>query len=413
NRIFNVGDQVLLFNSRLKIFSGKLKSHWSGPFTISEIYPYSTAKLIHPDGFNFNVNCHRLKHYHGGNPPPLEIPDCQPITFQINFSGSDQIQTPQYPEIHLSSQETSDEVFQANHAIQNEESFDPSNEIAVSNPNQEKEEPPQDFDIHQLIEESSTEVNDLIESAFNPKLLLINSNSQRLDKKDMGYEHLSITPETKSDEVTESNAENLLPIPSKCEVTSGDEIDDDELLPGEDVLAKYFKFYLNPLFDEDEINYDKLDPHCFNVESNFVESLLNRNTFIDFSSKFDFYGELAHDGNSQQEEIDVVTETDDVLPSSDENDDDLSNYSLLEEVDLFLSDNSIPPGIENFADNPEGDIHFLEELLIDDSILSHKSFDFNFEDNLSIPRPPPEPPDVETDVGEEISVMMNVKDKFD
>nr|GEZ78660.1 reverse transcriptase domain-containing protein [Tanacetum cinerariifolium] len=42
NRIFNVGDQVLLFNSRLKIFS---------------------------------VNCHRLKHYHGGDPPPLEIPD--------------------------------------------------------------------------------------------------------------------------------------------------------------------------------------------------------------------------------------------------------------------------------------------------------------------------------------------------
>nr|GFB50593.1 reverse transcriptase domain-containing protein [Tanacetum cinerariifolium] len=31
NRIFNVGDQVLLFNSRLKIFSGKLKSRWSGP----------------------------------------------------------------------------------------------------------------------------------------------------------------------------------------------------------------------------------------------------------------------------------------------------------------------------------------------------------------------------------------------
>nr|GEV31257.1 reverse transcriptase domain-containing protein [Tanacetum cinerariifolium] len=75
NRIFNVGDQVLLFNSRLKIFSGKLKSRWSGPFTISEIYPYGTAKLIHPDGFNFEVNCHRLKHYHGGDPPPLEIPN--------------------------------------------------------------------------------------------------------------------------------------------------------------------------------------------------------------------------------------------------------------------------------------------------------------------------------------------------
>nr|GFB42142.1 reverse transcriptase domain-containing protein [Tanacetum cinerariifolium] len=65
NRIFNVGDQVLLFNSRLKIFSGKLKSCWSGPFTIAEIYAYGTAKLIHPDGCNFKVNCHRLKHYHG------------------------------------------------------------------------------------------------------------------------------------------------------------------------------------------------------------------------------------------------------------------------------------------------------------------------------------------------------------
>nr|GFB07341.1 DNA-directed DNA polymerase [Tanacetum cinerariifolium] len=75
NRIFNVGDQVLLFNSRLKIFSGKLKSRWSGPFIISKIYPYGTAKLTHSDGSNFKVNCHRLKHYHGGDPPPLKIPD--------------------------------------------------------------------------------------------------------------------------------------------------------------------------------------------------------------------------------------------------------------------------------------------------------------------------------------------------
>nr|GEY62911.1 DNA-directed DNA polymerase [Tanacetum cinerariifolium] len=75
NRIFNVGDQVLLFNSILKIFLRKLKSRWSGPFTIFEIYPYGTAKLIHPDGCNFKVNCHRLKHYHGGDSPPLEIPD--------------------------------------------------------------------------------------------------------------------------------------------------------------------------------------------------------------------------------------------------------------------------------------------------------------------------------------------------
>nr|GFA09351.1 reverse transcriptase domain-containing protein [Tanacetum cinerariifolium] len=53
NRIFNVGDQVLLFNSRLKIFSGKLKSRWSGPFTIAEVYPYETTELVHADGSNF------------------------------------------------------------------------------------------------------------------------------------------------------------------------------------------------------------------------------------------------------------------------------------------------------------------------------------------------------------------------
>nr|GEV88579.1 reverse transcriptase domain-containing protein [Tanacetum cinerariifolium] len=41
NRIFNVGDQVLLFNSRLKIFSGKLKTRWSGPFTITQIFTLS------------------------------------------------------------------------------------------------------------------------------------------------------------------------------------------------------------------------------------------------------------------------------------------------------------------------------------------------------------------------------------
>nr|GFA51664.1 hypothetical protein [Tanacetum cinerariifolium] len=240
----------------------------------------------------------------------------------------------------------------------------------------------------------------------------------------IGYEHFSITPETESGEVTESNVDNLLPIPSKCK----------------DVPAKEFKIYSHPLSDEDKINSDKLDPYCFNVESDFVESLLNRDTFIDFSSKFDFSGELAHikpeipksdfdfeeeirlienllydnsfprppkelnaeiadtiiesipllpipvqDGNFQQEEIDIVTETDDVLP----------------------------PSIKNFADDPEGDIRFLEELLIDDSVLSDELSDANFEENPLIPRPPPKPPDVKTDAGEEIAVIMINKDKFD
>nr|GEU79710.1 reverse transcriptase domain-containing protein [Tanacetum cinerariifolium] len=69
NRIFNVGDQVLLFNSRLKIFSGKLKTRWSGPFTITQVFPYGTIELSQPEGPNFKVNGHRVKHYFRGDIP--------------------------------------------------------------------------------------------------------------------------------------------------------------------------------------------------------------------------------------------------------------------------------------------------------------------------------------------------------
>ncbi|GKD52284.1 reverse transcriptase domain-containing protein [Tanacetum coccineum] len=77
NRIFNVGDQVLLFNSRLKMFSGKLKSHWSGPFTIAHVFPYGTVELSQNSGPNFKVNGHRIKHYFGGDVPKLVVPDLQ------------------------------------------------------------------------------------------------------------------------------------------------------------------------------------------------------------------------------------------------------------------------------------------------------------------------------------------------
>nr|GFB54314.1 hypothetical protein [Tanacetum cinerariifolium] len=94
--------------------------------------------------------------------------------------------------------------------------------------------------------------------------------------------------------------------------------------------------------------------------------------------------------------------------------DNSSNDPFLEEVDLFLFDNSIPPGIENVADDPEGDICFLEELLINDSILSHESFDSNFKDSPLISRPPPEPPDDNFDLEPEvISVVMEDIDEPD
>nr|GEY87779.1 hypothetical protein [Tanacetum cinerariifolium] len=98
--------------------------------------------------------------------------------------------------------------------------------------------------------------------------------------------------------------------------------------------------------------------------------------------------------------------------------DDSSNDPLLEEADLFLaSDNSIPPGIENSAYDSEGDIRFLEELLIDDSIPFLVNESFDFEDDPSFPRPPPEPPDakfdLEPDAGEEILVVMYDNDELE
>nr|GEV94776.1 hypothetical protein [Tanacetum cinerariifolium] len=103
--------------------------------------------------------------------------------------------------------------------------------------------------------------------------------------------------------------------------------------------------------------------------------------------------------------------------------DDSTNDLLLEEVDLFLaSDNSIPSGIENLGYDSEGDIYFLEELLIDDFIPfpDNKASDFDHRNNPSFPRPPPKPPDVEfffeskpDVIAKEISDELNEDECFD
>nr|GEV09295.1 DNA-directed DNA polymerase [Tanacetum cinerariifolium] len=74
NCIFNVGDQVLLFNSYLKIFSGKLKTRWSCPFTITQVFPYDTVELSQPNGPNHKVNGHHVKHYFRGDIPSKFVP---------------------------------------------------------------------------------------------------------------------------------------------------------------------------------------------------------------------------------------------------------------------------------------------------------------------------------------------------
>nr|GEY69433.1 reverse transcriptase domain-containing protein [Tanacetum cinerariifolium] len=77
DRVFNIGDQVLLFNSRLKIFSGKLKTHWFGPLTITHVFPYGTVELSQTDVPNFKVNGHGLKHYFREDIPKMVVPDLQ------------------------------------------------------------------------------------------------------------------------------------------------------------------------------------------------------------------------------------------------------------------------------------------------------------------------------------------------
>ncbi|GJU73944.1 hypothetical protein Tco_1265349 [Tanacetum coccineum] len=66
-------------DSFLKIFSGKLKTRWLGPFTITQVFPYGTVKLSEPDGLNFKVNGHRVKHYFEGDIPSKLVPDLQTI----------------------------------------------------------------------------------------------------------------------------------------------------------------------------------------------------------------------------------------------------------------------------------------------------------------------------------------------
>ena len=48
--------QVLLLNSRLKLFLGKLRSRWSGPFVITKVFPYGSVELTHPERGRFKVN---------------------------------------------------------------------------------------------------------------------------------------------------------------------------------------------------------------------------------------------------------------------------------------------------------------------------------------------------------------------
>nr|GEV57734.1 hypothetical protein [Tanacetum cinerariifolium] len=228
----------------------------------------------------------------------------------------------------------------------------------------------------------------------------------------IGDEHLDTISEKELDEFIKSSVKNLVlnlsesedlsNIGSECDVPVCDDFttfsnslfvaveifssSDNESFSDEDVPKE---IYSNPLFDE-EIISSKIDPHHFNAESDLIESLLNRDTLIVSSPKFDSLLEEFSDPqkNFYSKNFDAIIETFSPSPIPIED-----NDSLMEEIDLSLTpDDSMPSGIENDDYDSEGDILFLEELLSNDSplLLDNESFHF---DVPSSPRPPAKPPD--------------------
>nr|GEY80618.1 pre-mRNA splicing Prp18-interacting factor [Tanacetum cinerariifolium] len=252
----------------------------------------------------------------------------------------------------------------------------------------------------------------------------------------MRDEHLSTIPETESDEVIKSSVKNLVPIPSESEVTSDNESEcdvpvkdesspifttfsnplfdcnddftysDDESLPNEDVLMENFKIYSNPLFDDEEILSNKIDPHYFNRMKREHEE------YICLMEKLLTINSFPH----PLENFHMIIETLPTSPIPVEDSD-----SLREEMDIFTStDDLMPPGIESDDYDSKGEIHFLKELLSNDSILflENKSSDFDHHDEPSFSRPPPEPPyvkvcfDFESDSEELISAVLKNIDEL-
>ncbi|KAJ9535149.1 hypothetical protein OSB04_un001772 [Centaurea solstitialis] len=71
-REFREGDLVLLYNSRVKLFPGKLRTRWSGPFTVVRVFPYGAVE-VSCESRVFKVNGQRLKLYRAGTPIPSPV----------------------------------------------------------------------------------------------------------------------------------------------------------------------------------------------------------------------------------------------------------------------------------------------------------------------------------------------------
>ncbi|GJU10799.1 hypothetical protein Tco_1133195 [Tanacetum coccineum] len=193
-------------------------------------------------------------------------------------------------------------------------------------------------------------------------------------------EHLDTIPEKESYKLIKSSVENLVPIPSES-----------VLLPYMNVseicqLVMILTTFLILLIDSN----DEFSPLVETVTSDediriplmpslILSILLNRDTLIDSSPKFDY---LLEEFSVSPHLLSPVEDSD----------------FLMEEIELFLaSDDSMPSGIENNDYDSEEDICFLEELLSNDSppLPENESSNLDHFNDPSSSRPPPEPPDVE------------------
>ncbi|GJY12447.1 hypothetical protein Tco_0381756, partial [Tanacetum coccineum] len=192
-------------------------------------------------------------------------------------------------------------------------------------------------------------------------------------------EHLDTIPKTELDEFIKSSVENFVQNLSESADLSDSESDDDESLSEEEIQKDEFKYFSNPLYDlDDEIITNEeilpnqkdldvvipiplgIDEHCFNAESDLLESLLNQSNY-----------EYSNATNESLSPSPIPVEDSD---------------PFMEEIDIFLaSDDSTPPGVESDYDS-EGDILLLEELLNDDFVplAEYHHFTFDVEPDPSV-----------------------------
>ena len=84
---FNPGDQVLLFNSRVRLFGhGKLRSKWDGPYKVVNSSSHGAVTLQDDEGTLFKVNGQRLKIFLEPNKESEDLDEIDFFCFPTNIN---------------------------------------------------------------------------------------------------------------------------------------------------------------------------------------------------------------------------------------------------------------------------------------------------------------------------------------